>query len=70
MYYILYEGLKIESNEPVYCTLYIVHRDLISNAKLTPGEYNGNYNGDWRVNISLKVNVLYHARYACEGFPR
>ena len=22
MYYILYEGLKIESNEPVYCTLY------------------------------------------------
>ena len=23
MYYILYEGLKIESNEPVYCTLYI-----------------------------------------------
>ena len=20
MYYILYEGLKIESNEPVYCT--------------------------------------------------
>ena len=25
MYYILYEGLKIESNEPVYCTLYSVH---------------------------------------------
>ena len=24
MYYILYEGLKIESNEPVYCTLYSV----------------------------------------------
>ena len=24
MYYILYEGLKIESNEPVYCTTYIV----------------------------------------------
>ena len=23
MYYILYEGLKIESNEPVYCTVYI-----------------------------------------------
>ena len=23
MYYILYEGLKIESNEPVYCTMYI-----------------------------------------------
>ena len=23
MYYILYEGLKIESNEPVYCTIYI-----------------------------------------------
>ena len=22
MYYILYEGLKIDSNEPVYCTLY------------------------------------------------
>ena len=22
MYYILYEGLKIESNEPVYCTAY------------------------------------------------
>ena len=21
MYYILYEGLKIESNEPVYCTV-------------------------------------------------
>ena len=25
MYYILYEGLKIESNEPVYCTVYIVY---------------------------------------------
>ena len=50
--------------------MYSVHRDLISNAKLTPGEYNGNYNGDWQVNISLKVNVLYHARYAYEGFPR
>ena len=24
MYYILYEGLKIESNEPVYCTVYRV----------------------------------------------
>ena len=24
MYYILYEGLKIESNEPVYCTVYSV----------------------------------------------
>ena len=24
MYYILYEGLQIESNEPVYCTLYII----------------------------------------------
>ena len=24
MYYILYEGLKIESNEPVYCTVYTV----------------------------------------------
>ena len=23
MYYILYEGLKIESNEPVYCIIYI-----------------------------------------------
>ena len=23
MYYILYEGLKIESNEPVYCTAYV-----------------------------------------------
>ena len=28
MYYILYEGLKIESNEPVYCTLYTVHCTL------------------------------------------
>ena len=25
MYYILYEGLKIEPNEPVYCTVYSVH---------------------------------------------
>ena len=24
MYYILYEGLKIVSNEPVYCTSYSV----------------------------------------------
>ena len=24
MYYILYEGLQIESNEPVYCTVYTV----------------------------------------------
>ena len=23
MYYILYEGLQIESNEPVYCTMYV-----------------------------------------------
>ena len=28
MYYILYEGLKIESNEPVYCTVYNVHCTL------------------------------------------
>ena len=28
MYYILYEGLQIESNEPVYCTLYTVHCTL------------------------------------------
>ena len=28
MYYILYEGLKIESNEPVYCTVYIVYYTL------------------------------------------
>ena len=25
MYYILYEGLKIESNEPVYYTLYTLY---------------------------------------------
>ena len=25
MYYILYEGLKIDSNEPVYCTMYTVY---------------------------------------------
>ena len=25
MYYILYEGLKIESNEPVYCTVYTIY---------------------------------------------
>ena len=30
MYYILYEGLKIESNEPVYCTVYNVHCTLYS----------------------------------------
>ena len=24
MYYIVYEGLKIESNEPVYCTSYTI----------------------------------------------
>ena len=29
MYYILYEGLKIESNEPVYCTMYTVHHKYI-----------------------------------------
>ena len=28
MYYILYEGLKIYSNEPVYRTMYIVHCTL------------------------------------------
>ena len=28
MYHILYEGLKIESNEPVYCTMYSVHCTL------------------------------------------
>ena len=30
MYYILPEGLKIESNEPVYYTLYTVHCILYS----------------------------------------
>ena len=30
MYYILYEGLKIETNEPVYCTLYSVHCTVYS----------------------------------------
>ena len=25
MYYIVYEGLKIESNEPVYCTVYMLY---------------------------------------------
>ena len=28
MYYILPEGLKIESNEPVYCTVYNVQCTL------------------------------------------
>ena len=28
MYYILPEGLKIESNEPVYCTLYSVQERM------------------------------------------
>ena len=30
MYYILPEGLNIESNEPVYCTVYTVHCILYS----------------------------------------
>ena len=30
MYYILYEGLKIESNEPVYCTMYSVQCTVYS----------------------------------------
>ena len=30
MYYILYEGLKIESNEPVYCTVYNVQCTMYS----------------------------------------
>ena len=29
MYYILYEGLKIESNEPVYCTVYRLSNHII-----------------------------------------
>ena len=29
MYYILYEGLKIESNEPVYYTLYTIPIQLL-----------------------------------------
>ena len=32
MYYILPERLKIESNEPVYCTVYTVHTYMIKNA--------------------------------------
>ena len=35
MYYILYEGLKIESNEPVYCTLYTVQCVLLSKAYIS-----------------------------------
>ena len=36
MYYILYEGLKIESNEPVYCTVYSVHtqKSIIFNCSM------------------------------------
>ena len=30
MYYILYEGLKIESNEPVYCTVYSIQCTMYS----------------------------------------
>ena len=30
MYYILYEGLKIESNEPVYYTVYTIFNRLYS----------------------------------------
>ena len=33
MYYILYEGLKIESNEPVYCTMYIEHCGILCTVK-------------------------------------
>ena len=29
MYYILYEGLKIESNEPVYYTVYSIHAKVL-----------------------------------------
>ena len=29
MYYILYEGLKIESNEPVYCICNIINNFYI-----------------------------------------
>ena len=30
MYYILYEGLQIDSNEPIYCTMYM-HYNIIYN---------------------------------------
>ena len=30
MYYILYEGLKIESNEPVYCTYITLACEFVS----------------------------------------
>ena len=36
MYYILYEGLKIDSNKPVYCTVYILYamyKELICGLK-------------------------------------
>ena len=36
MYYILPEGLQIESNEPVYCTLYIIHEPLRCASNQTP----------------------------------
>ena len=36
MYYILYEGLKIESNEPVYCTLYIIQYILYARTSSCP----------------------------------
>ena len=42
MYYILYEGLKIESNEPVYCTPNKPHK----------------YNIPYVHNISCKYNTL------------
>ena len=39
MYYILYEGLQIESNEPVYCTVYTVHTGVQQSNTISHIEY-------------------------------
>ena len=35
MYYILYEGLQIESNEPVYCTVYTLYNAVYGSVVMT-----------------------------------
>ena len=63
MYYILYEGLKIESNEPVYCTglsVFIIFDNDNHKIKVFNKIKKHNYNIDNQNNIFNFKNNLGH----------
>ena len=59
MYYILYEGLKIESNEPIYCTMYSVHCCTMYVVSITKTSYNlGGYRRSWYYPFTMLLTSM------------